>query len=364
MKKIILLFTALLFCIQLFSSPGTSAREIHYREKPRVLNINFNGETIKGYYLLLDFRTAEEKRRDRERASLSGDVIIFLHGHAQRPNDAYSLTANLALLSKSGIVIIPVCDTPYGADKNFRGDRGKEVILMHIIRFALLNMDIKIEEFTPKTGMKIKITSTSVTKTSGHNNAVINAKSTLIGWSHGALLARRLAHSYPESVNSLVQMAPAGYKEWGSNSCAKTACLSTSFTAESMRIGFGIFRGQTKEIFGSGCGIIKGVSGDTMRSCSSCLSGYFNPLKLFRANRDTAETAVLATDDNFPLPQIQNITVIFASWDGLFRADDLGGIENRSMPSQQEIEVFFQKYYPSSVKSGAVLNLMALPGNH
>lgn len=339
-------------------------RDIPDRPDIQSVNIRFNGENIRGFYLLLDFRTEAEQQRDLEEGETAGDVIIFLHGHAQRPGDAYSLTSKLAHRSKSGIVIIPVCDTPYGKDKKWRGDRGKEVVLMEISRFALKGLNIGIKGYRPITKKNVEITPRRADEPCGDEPVYVFSKAAFMGWSHGALLSRRLAHSYPDAANSLVQMAPAGYAEWGRNSCTRTACLSGSFFIEGLRIGKGIFRGEAGNIFDSSTGIIRGVTGDTMRSCSSCLWGNFHPLKPFRAKRDIAETATYATNDNFPLENIDYITVIFAEKDGLFRADRLGGIEDRKEPTMEEEEAFFEKYYTSSIRPETYLNLKVLPGTH
>ena len=365
MKRSITFLLMFIFTLSAHTAYTTEEREIIKRQKTESVKIRFNGETIKGFYLLLDFRTDEEKQKAVEKGSPGGDIIIFLHGHGQRPGDGYKLTSNLALKSKSGIVIIPVCDTPFGSDKKWRGDRGKEVILMEMARYALREIDIEIKNFIPLTDKKIRITPSSrraepLPEASGRVKAGVS----LMGWSHGGLLTRRLAHSYPDAVNSIVQMAPAGYREWGRNACTRSTCILTRFSIEGTRIGFGIFRGEGGTIFRSSTGIVRGVGGDTLRSCSSCIVGNFHPLKPFRALKDMNESAEYATDKKFPLPRISYVTVIFSGNDSLFRVDHIDGVENRREPTLEEKEIFFEEFYASAVKGGAVFNLEVLPGNH
>jgi hypothetical protein len=69
--------------------------------------------------------------------------------------DAYKFSSKLALQSRSGIVVIRVCDTPYGTDKTWRGNRGKDVILMEMIRGLLATKGISIDGYHPLTDMPV-----------------------------------------------------------------------------------------------------------------------------------------------------------------------------------------------------------------
>ncbi|HPS56616.1 MAG TPA: hypothetical protein PK514_00795 [Spirochaetota bacterium] len=325
------------------------------------LNIEFNGDSLKGFCLVLDFRTPEEKKSDIERQSLSGEVILFIHGHLQRADDGYPLTSKLAARSKSGIVIIPVCDTPFGKKSEWRGDRGKDVILMEITRYVLSKMQISVKNYKPVTDMPVRINEQVVGEP---GSTSIQAELAVIGWSHGALISRRIAYAYPGSVKSLVQLAPAGFSDWGGEYCTGPACLLSNFNVESACIGLGIFRGELPYISDAGWGITKGLFGDTGRSCSSCISGNFSFFKMFRSYKDLKDCSFYADDSDLPLPGIKYITVVFAVDDTLFEYDDQGGIKDPVNVTREENEHFFEKFYPASVKSGAICTLAALPGNH
>jgi len=358
--NIIILISAV---ITLYRLPVYSQQQRPIPHQPEAVsfNIEFNGDSLKGFCLVLDFRSSEEIKSDVAGKATSGDVIIFISGHAQRVDDGYSLTSKLAERSKSGIVIIPVCDTPFGKKNEWRGDRGKDVILMEITRYMLAKMGISIKKYKPVTEMQVMINKHTIGEPSPDS---IQTELTVIGWSHGALLARRLAHSYPDSVNSLVQAAPAGFVNWGGEYCIGPSCLTSSFLVEGSCVSMGIFRGEWQYISDISWGITKGLSGDTVRSCSSCISGNFSFLKPFRSYKDTIDCTLSADDKSFPLPEIKNITVIFAIDDTLFEYDDHGGIKNPAAITPDESKLFFEKFYPASVKSGARLTLAALPGNH
>lgn len=332
-------------------------------EKPRVkaLTVRFNGDYLKALYLYLDARTPEEKIEDEKNKRLKGPVIVFFHGHSQRPGDGYNFTRELALRSRSGIVIVPVCDTPFGRDGKLRGDEGKDVILMEIVRRLLEKNDISIEGYAPDAVMPVIIDSCTKKKEGQDMTA---AKLAVVGWSHGALLARRMAGRYPEAIPALGQMAPAGYREWGGYSCVAPGCLLASFSWEGMRVGTGIFRGEGDHIWDSSSGIIKGQAGDNFRSCSSCISGNFHVGKAFRAYRDLQECTRYATDADRPVGGVRSIVVIFGDNDSLFRYDKLAGVKNPGNVTTEEQEAFFSRFYPGSVKAGARCRLLVLPGNH
>jgi len=349
--------------IAMHQSPAVSAtgRIIPSLPEVEAFTIEFNGDSIKGFCLVLDFRTDEEKKADLENKSTAGDVIIFIHGHAQRPDDGYALTSKLTAWSKSGIVIIPVCDTPYGKKIEWRGDMGKDVILMEIARYELAKLQISVKNFKAVTDMPVRIDGQKLTEPASGS---IQTELALVGWSHGALLARRMAYAYSGSVNSITQMTPAGFTYWGGEYCTGPACLASNFQMESACIGLGVFRGEFSHITDAGWGVTKGLFGDTGRSCSSCISGNFSFFKPFRGYTDVRGCALYADDSLFPLPDIRYITVIFAVDDSLFEYADHGGIKDPVNVTREESERFFEKFYPASVKSGAKCTLATLPGNH
>lgn len=348
-------------CVISFSAYSAEQRSIPPLPEVTDFKVEFNGDSLKGYYLLLDFRTRDEKERDLKTKSLAGDVILFTHGHAQRADDSYALTSKLAAWSKSGIVIIPICDTPFGLQKEWRGDRGKTVILMEIARHALAGSGIAVKNYRPLTDIKVTI---NKKETNVPAPDAIQAKLSLIGWSHGSILARSLANAYPDSADSLVQMAPAGFVDWGSEYITGTACLMSNFAFESSCIGLGIFRGEGAEIFDSGWGLTKGLTGDAFRSCPSCISGNFSCLKPFRNLKDAKDCTLLADDRNLPVPGLKNITVLYGSDDSLFQYDDHAGIKDPEKVTPEEKNLFFERFYPSAVRSGAKCTLKVLPGNH
>ncbi|HRR61253.1 MAG TPA: hypothetical protein P5547_09975, partial [Spirochaetota bacterium] len=107
MKKLIVLFIVFIFPAYAFAQ-----RQVDKKPVVHTVTIEFNGETIKGFYCFIDARSNEEKSSNVENKALHGSVILFLQGHAQRADDAYKFTSQMALTSKSGVVIVVVCDTP------------------------------------------------------------------------------------------------------------------------------------------------------------------------------------------------------------------------------------------------------------
>ncbi len=145
MKKIIILIYIIQIVLIMY---GIVFAQRLIPAKPIVHNVDleFNGEHLKGFYALIDVRTDEEKKRHLDKQEIDNSVIVFFHGHAQRPDDAYKFTSQLALDSKSGIVVIPVCDTPFGKDPSLRGDNGKMIILGAIVRYALHFCNISVDD--------------------------------------------------------------------------------------------------------------------------------------------------------------------------------------------------------------------------
>jgi hypothetical protein len=204
--------------------------------------------------------------------------MIFFHGHAQRPDNADEFITRMVRDSKSGILIIPVCDTPYGTNPAWRGDAGKDVILMEMTRLVFGKYGIAIQNYTPLSAPKVVIENAEEFPRREELSGAILA----VGYSHGAILARRCASKYPSMVEGLVHICPAGYIKWGDNSCLAGPRLSASFSWESMRIGTGYFKGEGMEVTSAGWGIVRGVGGDCLRSFGSCALGGFNPLKAGR----------------------------------------------------------------------------------
>ncbi|MGB4270614.1 MAG: hypothetical protein WBK20_15735, partial [Spirochaetota bacterium] len=150
----------------------------------QAVDVKFNEESLKGYFVIIDARTNEEKSLHLQKKSVDGTVIVFFQGHAQRPDDAYAFTSKLALQSKSGIVIVPVCDTPFGKNKEFRGDKGKIVILMEIVRYALSFYAMDVKNYSSHN---IPITINH--KTIPVDESTTKVEISAVGWSHGAILA-------------------------------------------------------------------------------------------------------------------------------------------------------------------------------
>ena len=229
-------------------SGNASERSVPSSPEVETLSLGFNDETIKGFCLFIDARTGEEKAADTMRGYPAGPVIVFFQGHAQRPDDAYEFTSRLALLSRSGMVIIPVCDTPYGAKSSFHGDKGKDVILMEMVRFMLAREGIAVSGFVPVTSMPVTVNGLNMAPENDNTGTRIVS----IGWSHGGILARRFAHAYPSSVCSLGQVCPAGYEHWGPWG------LTGRFALESVRITTKM-SGHARADFGFCLGIHQGI---------------------------------------------------------------------------------------------------------
>jgi len=318
------------------------------------VTIEFNDEIIKGYFLLIDARTNEEKSQNMQKLALDGSVIVFLQGHAQRPDDAYKFTSQLAINSKSGIVVVPVCDTPYGTDPALRGDNGKMKILMELIRYALKYCNIDIANYSPDSIIKINGNQVPYDK-----NKILTTL-TAVGWSHGALLARKISSKYG-SIKNLVQICPAGYIDWSKYGCMSNCCVVSAFYWESLRISTGIFKGNGNDILSAGWGITKGITGDSCRSCSTCINSNYNIFVLFRGYKDLSDVTDYETGNNYPIHNVSSITVIFGEDDSLFNANKI--LNSKNSVNAEIMEKFFLTYYPEAGKN-TKLHLFILPGNH
>jgi len=289
--------------------PQESASRIRSRlTRPHTgrLSIRFNQEKIKGFYNIIDARSPSEKSMDNDRGELAGPVIAFITGHGQRPADAWKFRNDLALKSKAGIVVVPVCDTPYGKNREWRGDRGKDVVLMAMIRHLVLKKQICLEGVRPLTDLDVKIFGGQP----GSKEKVVSNRLAVVGWSHGGLLSRRLASAYPETITQMAQVCPAGYAKWKRGSVS----MLTHFVGESLRLSSKLFSGHAPDVIQSGAGVLQGVSGDTVRGLGSALVNA-EPDRMLRPIKDIKDASLYCDDANLPLRKIKRIIVIFAKHD-------------------------------------------------
>jgi pimeloyl-ACP methyl ester carboxylesterase len=329
-------------------------RNIPDKPKTEKLKVSFNGETLKAFYIVIDTRTTEEKTADDMGAKIPGGVFVFFQGHGQRPTDAYKFSSKISEAGKSGIVIVPVCDTPYGKDSQWRGDSGKQVVLMEIVRYVLNEKGICVEGYKPITDMPVSINGKNMQEIPSEGSA---AKILAVGWSHGGILSRRFTNAYPDAVIGLAHVCPAGYEQWGSTK------LLLNFGWECLRISTWCFRGHMGDVLGAAWGITKGIGGDTGRSVPLSIV-HAQPSKLFRSGRDIKDCTLYCDDANFPVAGISNLTVIFAEGDSCIDVREHAGISDPANPSSQEVDAFWGKFYPSVVAEEIKLTFSVLPGSH
>jgi len=334
----------------LWSSEG---RPIPEKPKTQCLKVSFNGETLSAYYLLIDARTPQEKEADTARGALSGSVLVFFQGHGQRPGDAYAFTSRLAAGSASGIVVVPVIDTPYGKDIEWRGDRGKDVVLMAMVRHILATLGLRVDGYRSLTDLPVAVGGQDV---SVPDNA-IPVKLAAVGWSHGGILARRMAHAYPQSFLALGQVCPAGYKRW-----TWSGALVGRFGWEALHISTLVFRGHALDAMGCGWGVTRGIAGDFCRSIPRAAADL-QPSKLGRSWRDVRDCCLYCDDANLPLETIRNIIVVFGRDDYCMRHEEYG-LLGADAVSDLEAAAFWRNYYPGALASGAKLDVRILPGMH
>jgi len=326
-------------------------------------SISFNKETITSYSVIYDARTSFEKQQNLMQKKLSGNVIFLVHGQQQRPLVGFEFVSKLALNSKSGIVVVPVVDTPYGKDHEWRGDRGKIPILMEVVRTLLEPKGIRLD-FKKFTEMPVLINNQQ-TKESGIDNYLpISAKITIMGWSHGGLLARRIASSYPKTIKGLAQITPAGYFYWGKTRFDKTSCLLSYFLMECLNIGKGIFTGQFFKVIDATIGLTSGTFGDSFRSPATCMTGHFHILKPFRPIRDMQDCTVLANDTNAPVKHLDHIVVMFGASDWVFHPTNANIPSEESKITNQDRETFWKTFYPKTDHLFTQRTVTVLPGNH
>ncbi|MEA3223294.1 MAG: alpha/beta hydrolase [Thermodesulfobacteriota bacterium] len=352
--KIIFVFCTVLFvggAMVLFAADGS----VLDKPKMKSLNVGFNGETIKSFYTVIDARSPRQRAADKKRGHLAGDVVVFFQGHGQRPTDAYKFTSKLALKSKSGIVIIPVSDTPYGKDKNWRGDRGKDVILMEVVRYLLYEKGIYVDGYRPVSDMPAYVNDKDMLKNMSHEG--IHTRLSAVGWSHGGILARRFAHTYPEATIGLAHVCPAGYAQRG------VLRLVLGFGWESIHTSTLSLKGYAGDVFKAGWGITRGVTGDFIRAVPSAAI-HLQPSKLCRPFRDIKDCTLYCDDTNLPVPDIDNLVVIFGDRDSCMDVRKQAGISDPHEPSEAEVERFWSRFYPSAVSNRARLTFKVLPGMH
>ncbi|HHO74894.1 MAG TPA: hypothetical protein ENN05_00495 [Deltaproteobacteria bacterium] len=333
----------------------TSAGQRDMFEKPDTvcLRIGFNSEKINAYYLLLDARTSREKERDRNRKGLSGPVIVFFQGHAQRPSDAYAFTSRLAAGSKSGIVVIPVCDTPYGSDEAWRGDRGKDVVLMEVLKWALSSEGIEINGYGPVYEGDVLVNNVRVDSLHGG----ILSDIVCVGWSHGGILARRFAHAYQSSVIGLAQICPAGYEHWS------PMHLTFRFMRESWKISGLGFKGHARDCLCSAWGFTRGFAGDFLRSVPSAVINL-HAAKLCRVGRDIRDCSSYCDSPALRISMLGHLVVIFADQDTCMDARNILGCEDPQELTEEQILRFWDTYF-SGIRALPVKRTLAvLPGTH
>jgi len=327
------------------------------------LDISFNGEKIQGLGLFIDRRTDEQKARNAKEGCLDGDIIIYLHGHGQQPKYGFNFTSLLAERSRSGIVFIPHVYTPFGSRRKWRGDKGKLVLLMEVTRFCLEKKGLHIANVNSVCDLPIKIRDRKVSSNIPQNESSIACKITLVGWSHGGLLARRFANAYPECVNNLAQVTPAGFESWGHRSWAGVN-LFFNFMAEVGLISLMVFKGHIKHPLIAGVAIIRGITSDSLYAFVSLVkSRSFSPVKLARAYVDIQQCSTLMTDSNVPVTDLDNIVVLFGEKDSVFEAKNaLKGVDLKTDANPSKL--LFEKFFPSAVENGTTCSFKVLPGNH
>ncbi|HDP25829.1 MAG TPA: hypothetical protein ENN34_10355 [Deltaproteobacteria bacterium] len=333
--------------------PGAAQRSIPAKPPTFTMKIHFNGEVLRGSYLFIDARTQEEKLADRARRKLSSEVIVFFHGHAQRPGDAYGFTSRLALLSRSGIVIVPVSDTPYGDDPSWHGDTGKEFILMEMVRYVLEGEGICIEGYRALSDLPLRLDKVQPRK----KPQGVGAKIAVLGWSHGAILARRFAHAYPASVSSLAQVCPAGYERWDSEILVKR------FSNECLSISKFSLNGHLRKTLQSGWGFTRGIVGDFIRSIASAVV-YSHPEKAKRVWKDIDDCSLFTDSTVFSARHLRAIVVIFARQDSCMDIARNIPLKDPNQISGEETKLFWETYYHDVSQEESRCVFRILPGNH
>jgi pimeloyl-ACP methyl ester carboxylesterase len=319
----------------------------------RALSVEFNGEVLAARYLLLDARTHLERARDEKAGRLKGPVMVFFQGHAQRPSDARAFTSALALGCRSGVVVVPVSDTPYGTDKSWRGDCGKEAVLMEVVRFALARHGIGVKGHAPLSGPKARIQANPADA----GGRLVEADLAALGWSHGGILARRFSHGYPESVSILGQVCPAGYEQGG------PWTLIGRFIGEASRAAWRTDGGNLRDKLSSAWGFTSGFAGDFARSVAAGLR-HGRPGTMRRVGRDILDCSLYSGGGDFVPEQLKRVAVIFAARDTCMSPLRILGTDASPEPAPELAARFWKRYFPGALARGAELSLQVLPGGH
>lgn len=306
----------------------------HYR-------LVFNGEVLNAWCGVADARPAGGG------LAPGVPVSVFFTGHAQRPLDARRFTGELARLSRSGLVIMPVMDTPCGTDARYHGDRGKVVMLMALIEAVLAERGLAV---AGAPALPVEVLGVP-----GVQAGLVAVSLQVVGWSHGGLLARRFASAYPQSVVGLGQVCPAGYHHWPS-----WPKLVLDFVRESRRIAPMLLGPQAPDVLRANCGILRGLIGDAGRGLIAALRrGDLGPAR--RCIRDIEDCNELLDDANCPLERHQRVSVVFGLDDTVITAK-LPGFRDCGQPQAAEIDAFGRRYYAGL--AGGQLSLSFLRGNH
>jgi hypothetical protein len=365
MKKACKAISILSILFILFTNSAIAMnRKIPQKPDIRKWQIQFNQEKISSYAVVYDVRTPEEKRQHLTQGRVNGNVILLIHGQQQRPLIAYEFVSKLALNSKSGIVVVPVVDTPYGKDPYWRGDLGKTVILMEMTRHLLAPDGIRLEGYSKITEMPVMIDNQESKESNTDHYLPITSKLTIMGWSHGGLLSRRIASAYPGTIIGLAQITPAGYIHWGFTRVDKTSCLLTYFFVECGNIAKGIFTGEFFKVIEAAWGLSSGTFGDALRSPSTCLTSHFHILKPFRPIRDMRDCTVLADHTVAPVSHLKHIVVMFGASDFVFHPTNACLPGDAFEITDEHRNMFWKKYFKSTDPNHTRRTVTILPGNH
>jgi pimeloyl-ACP methyl ester carboxylesterase len=262
---------------------------------------------------------------------------------------AYAFTSNLALLSRSGMVVIPVCDTPYGSDPSRHGDSGKDVILMEMVRYVLAREGIAVSGYSPVGSMGVTINGVQLVS----DKDLVGTRLATVGWSHGAILARRFAHAYPSTVKWLGQVCPAGYERWDSWQ------LSGRFARESLRI---LFNGHTADTLRSGWGFTKGFMGDFFRSIPAAVT-HLDAGKVGRVGKDIKDCTLYCDSSRFSAAHVDRIVVIFGRDDSCMDPQRQLGIKDPDSVAQDDLKHFQETFFADIPEKERII-LRILKGTH
>ncbi|ETR70204.1 MAG: hypothetical protein OMM_03410 [Candidatus Magnetoglobus multicellularis str. Araruama] len=349
----------------LLTNPAIAVkREIPQKPDVRKWQVSFNREALSSYSVVYDVRTATEKKQNLAQGRVNGNVILLIHGQQQRPQIAFEFVSKLALNSKSGIVVVPVVDTPFGKDSQWRGDKGKIVILMEMARQLLAPEGIRLDGYTKITEMPVLINNQEVKESGIDTNLPISSKLTIMGWSHGGLLARRIASAYPGTIKGLAQITPAGYIHWGYTRVDKTVCLLSYFFIECANIAKGILTGQLCKVMEATWGLSSGTIGDSLRSPSTCLTSHFHVLKPFRPVKDMHDCTFLADHTGAQVSHLKHIVVMFGASDFVFHPTNACLPKKEPHITDQHRNDFWQTYFQGTDPNFTQRTVTILPGNH